>query len=79
MLEHVGQFGIQPQNLTAEKAYGSGEFLSWLLTRNIQPHIPVIDCRHQTQGHFTREHFRYEPKENAYYCPEGRALRFRKD
>jgi len=77
MLEHAGQFGIYPQNLAADKAYGSGEFLAWLLARNIQPHIPVIDHRHQTQGHFTREHFRYEPKENAYYCPEGKALRFR--
>ena len=74
--EHVGQLGIHPQNLAA-KAYGSGEFLAWLLARNIQPHIPVIDRRHQTQGHFTREHFRYEPKENAYYCPEGKALRYR--
>jgi transposase len=71
MVEHVGQFGIQPQNLAADKAYGSGEFLAWLLARNIQRHIPVIDRRHQTKGHFTREHFRYEPKENAYYCPEG--------
>src|SRR6516162_2983148 len=46
MLEHVGQFGIQPQKLAADKAYGSGEFLAWLLARNIQPHIPVIDHRH---------------------------------
>jgi transposase len=77
MLEHAGQFGIHPQNLAADKAYGSGEFLAWLLARNIQPHIPVIDRRHQTKGHFTREHFRYEPMENAYYCPEGKALRYR--
>jgi hypothetical protein len=77
MVEHVAQFGIQPQNLAADKAYGSGEFLAWLLTRNIQPHIPVIDRRHQTQGHFTREHFRYEPKEDVYYCPEGKALGYR--
>ncbi len=77
MLEHVGQFGIHPQNLAADKAYGSGEFLAWLLARNIQPHIPVIDRRHQTQGRFTREHFRYEPKENTYYCPEGKPLRYR--
>ena len=77
MVEHVGQFGIQPQNLAADKAYGSGEFLAWLLARNIQPHIPVIDRRHQTQGHFTRDHFRYEPKENAYYCPEGKPLHYR--
>jgi transposase len=77
MVEHIGQFGIQPQNLAADKAYGSGMFLAWLLERNIQPHIPVIDRRHQTKGHFTAEHFRYEPKENVYYCPEGKTLRFR--
>ena len=77
MVEHIGQFGIQPQNLAADKAYGSGKFLAWLLERNIQPHIPVIDRRHQTKGHFTAEHFRYEPNENAYYCPEGKTLRFR--
>src|ERR1700693_2284629 len=77
MLEHVGQFGIHPQNLAADKAYGSGKFLAWLLARNTQTHIPVIDGRHQTKGHFTREHFRYEQKENAYYCPEGKALRYR--
>ena len=45
MLEHVGQFGIHPQSLAADQAYGSGEFLAWLLERNIQPHIPVIDRR----------------------------------
>jgi transposase len=77
MLEHVVQLGIRPQDLAADKAYGSGEFLAWLLERNIQPHIPVIDRQHQTQGRFTREHFRYEPKENAYYCPEGKPLRYR--
>jgi transposase len=77
MLEHVGQFGIQPQNLAADKAYGSGEFLAWLLARNIQPHIPVIDRQHQTRGRFTRDAFRYEPKENAYYCPEGKPLHYR--
>ena len=77
MIEHVKQLGVRPQNLAADKAYGSGEFLAWLLDRDIQPHIPVIDRRHQTQGHFTREQFRYEPQENAYYCPEGKPLRYR--
>jgi transposase len=77
MLEQVGQLGIHPQNLAADKAYGSGEFLAWLLERDIQPHIPVIDRRHQTRGGFTRDAFRYEPKENAYYCPEGKPLHYR--
>lgn len=77
MIEHVGQLGVRPQNLAADKAYGSGEFLAWLLARDIQPHIPVIDRRHQTRGRFTRDTFRYEPKENAYYCPEGKPLHYR--
>jgi hypothetical protein len=32
MIEHVSRFGIQPQNLAADKAYGSEEFLVWLLS-----------------------------------------------
>ena len=28
MLERVGRFGVRPQNLAADKAYGSGEFLA---------------------------------------------------
>jgi len=77
MIEHVSRFGIRPQNLAADTAYGSGEFLAWLLERDIQPHIPVIDRQHQTRGRFTRDAFRYEPKENTYYCPEGKPLHYR--
>ncbi len=77
MIEQVNQLGVRPQNLAADKAYGSGEFLAWLLARDIQPHIPVIDRRHQTRGRFTRDAFRYQPQENAYYCPEGKPLHYR--
>ena len=55
--------------------YGSGEFLAWLMARGVEPHIPVIDRRQQTAGRFTHDQFRYEPVENAYYCPKGKALR----
>jgi Transposase DDE domain len=77
MLQRVAKLGLRPESLGADKAYGSGEFLAWLLERNIQPHIPVIDHRHQTRGRFTRDVFRYEPQENAYYCPEGKPLHYR--
>lgn len=77
MLERVGKLGVHPESVGADKAYGSGEFLSWLLTRGIQPHIPVIDRRHQTGGRFTRDQFHYEPAENVYYCPQGQPLRYR--
>jgi hypothetical protein len=74
MLEHIGQFGMHPQNLASEKAYGSGEFLSWLLARN---NIPGIDRQQQTRGLFTRDAFRYEAKENSCYCPEVKPLHCR--
>jgi len=77
MLERVQKLGLRPECLGADKAYGSGEFLAWLLARGVQPHIPVIDRRHQTRGHFTRDQFRYAPAENVYYCPEGKPLRYR--
>jgi len=77
MLERVEKLGIQPESVGADKAYGSGEFLEWLLKRGVQPHIPVIDRRHQTGGRFTRDQFRYEPAEDVYYCPEGKRLRYR--
>jgi transposase len=77
MLNQVHQLGFHPETLAADKAYGSGEFLAWLLDSGVQPHIAVIDRRHQTRGLFTRDEFRYEPAENAYYCPEGKALAYR--
>ncbi len=77
MIERVEKLGLRPESLGADKAYGSGEFLAWLLARGVQPHIPVIDRRHQTGGRFTRDQFRYEPAENVWYCPEGKPLRYR--
>ncbi len=77
MIDRVIDRGGCPESLGADKAYGSGEFLAWLLARNIQPHIPVIDRRRQTGGRFTRDDFRYVPAENVFVCPEGQRLRYR--
>lgn len=77
MLQQVKErFGICPESLGADKGYGSGEFLAWLLERNIQPHIPVIDRRHQTHQRFTRDQFLYDPVENVFRCPQGQLLRY---
>jgi hypothetical protein len=48
-----------------------------LASKTLCFHIPVIDRQHQTRGRFSRDAFRYEPKENAYYCPEGKPLHYR--
>jgi transposase len=77
MLAQVKErFGVCPESLGADKAYGSGEFLAWLLERNIQPHIPVIDRRHQTHRRFTRDQFQYDSVENVFRCPQGQTLRY---
>jgi hypothetical protein len=58
MLARVKErFGICAEGVGADKAYGSGEFLAWLLERSIQPYIPVIDRRHQTHRRFIRDQF----------------------
>jgi IS5 family transposase len=77
MLDRVTHFGVRPESLSADKAYGSGEFLAWLLARGIQPYVPVIDRRYQQRDRFSRDDFRYEPAEDTYYCPEGQPLRYR--
>src|SRR5215470_1463315 len=38
MLERIGRLGLRPQSLGADKAYGSGEFVAWLLGQGIEPH-----------------------------------------
>jgi hypothetical protein len=64
MVEQVQK--LQPERLGADKAYGSGLFLEWLLAQGVKPHIPLIDRRHQTHGCFTRDQFRYDPARNVY-------------
>jgi transposase len=77
LLARVKQrFGLCPESVGADKAYGSGEFLAWLLEQKIQPHIPVIDRRRQRPQYFTRDQFPYDPVEKVFRCPQGEALHF---
>ena len=75
MLDRTAEtHGLTPQRLAADKAYGTGQFLSWLLDRKVQPHIPVLDRHSQTNGMFPREAFIYNPQKDEYTCPQGRPL-----
>lgn len=68
-------FGLRPEALAADKAYGSGEFLAWLLDHGVQPHLEVIDRRHQTDGRFTRDQFSLRTRgECLLLPPRGGAL-----
>ncbi len=76
MLDRVkDKFGLHPERIIADTAYGSGPMLGWLVDRKIAPHIPVIDKAGRTDGTWSREDFAWDPKGDQYICPEGHSLK----
>jgi len=69
------RFGVAPERLAADKAYGSAPLLAWLFKEGIEPHIPVLERKHQTGGKPTRDSFAYDPAQNVFVCPQGKVLR----
>ena len=69
------RFGLRPERLAGDTAYGSAEMLNWLVEeRQIAPHIPVIDKSARHDGTFAREDFRYNHDSDTYTCPAGKTL-----
>jgi len=68
-------FGLWPERLIADTAYGSGAMLGWLVEKcGIEPHIPVVDKSNRTDGVFSRNDFSYDLEADAYTCPAGNQL-----
>lgn len=65
---------VTPTSLAADKAYGSGPLLGWLVDRGITPYVPVIDRTRQRDGFFDRSVFRYDREADAYRCPADKPL-----
>jgi transposase len=76
MLDRTAErFGLTPQHLAADSAYGSADNLAWLVKeKRIAPHIPVIDKASRTDGTFSRSDFVYDSKQDHYTCPGGKRL-----
>ncbi|MCP4942070.1 MAG: IS1182 family transposase [Planctomycetaceae bacterium] len=69
-------FGIKPERMIADTAYGTGPLLEWLVQeRGIAPHIPVVDKSGRTDGTFERADFTYDDHNDAYICPGGKELK----
>jgi hypothetical protein len=69
------RFGLRPERLAADTAYGSGPTLNWLVSeRKIAPHIPVIDKSKREDGTFSRENFTFDKDRDIYTCPAGKKL-----
>ena len=76
MLERTEErFGLKPQRLAADSAYGSAPMLNWLVEeKQIVPHVPVHDRSKRDDGTFSREDFRYDELTDTYTCPAGKRL-----
>ena len=76
MLERTEErFGLKPQRLAADSAYGAAPMLNWLVEeKQIAPHIPVHDRSKRDDGTFSREDFRYDEFSDTYTCPAGKRL-----
>ena len=68
-------FGLKPQRLAADSAYGSAPMLNWLVEeKQIAPHIPVIDKSKREDGTFSRKDFRYDETTDTYVCLARKTL-----
>jgi hypothetical protein len=71
----VARFGLKPEHLAADTAFGSAANLDWLVNeKQIAPHIPVIDKSKRDDVTFSREHFTFDKARDAYICPVGNML-----
>ena len=69
------RFGLKPDRVAGDVAYGTGEMLGWLVNHEIDPHIPVWDKSTRDDGTFSRADFRYDKQRDVYICPAGEVLR----
>jgi len=70
------RFGIKPNWLAGDTAYGTADNLNWLVNdNNIEPHIPVMDRSKRHDGTFSRADFAFDGETNTYICPAGKTLK----
>jgi len=70
------RFGLEPDWIAADTAYGSTDNLVWLtLRRKILPFIPVFDKGERTDGTFSRSDFTWDDENERYICPQGKEMR----
>jgi transposase len=76
MIERTEErFGLKPERLAADTAYGSAATLDWIVNeKGIAPHIPVIDKSKRKDGTLSRDDFVWDKQKNVYICPAGKTL-----
>jgi len=68
-------FGIKPEWLVADTAYGSAPNLHFLAdVKGIEPHVPVIEKSQREDGTFSRCDFVYDAGRDVYVCLNDKIL-----
>ncbi len=74
----MDRFGLYPERLAGDSAYGAAEMLGWLVEeQGIEPHVTVFDKSERNDGTFSRSDFSYDHEKDIYLCPAGKGLRSR--
>ncbi len=69
------RFGLKPDRIAGDIAYGTGKMLGWLVDQNITPHIPVKDqSKVAAEDKYTRDDFTYAKERDVYICPGGNEI-----
>jgi transposase len=69
------RFGLKPERLAADTAYGSAATLNWIVNeKRIAPHVPVIEKSKREDGSLSRQDFTFDNDRNVYVCPQGKLL-----
>jgi hypothetical protein len=69
--------GRNPESVVADATYGNGEFLQWLMERDITPYMRTRDSAlRKNNPLYGPERFTYLPESNSYLCPAGEQLHY---
>ena len=69
------RFGIKPDRLMGDTAYGASTMLDWLVNkRGIAPHIPVWGKPRPHKSKFGRADYQWDGDNNRFVCPAGKFL-----
>jgi transposase len=69
--------GRNPVSVAADATYGNGEFLQWLMERDITPYMRTRDSAlRKNSPLYGPDRFTYLPASNSYLCPAGQQLNY---
>ena len=75
MIERFDEdYGITPQRLLGDTAYGTAEMLNWTVDKGIAPYSPVWDKSQRTDGTYSVSDFQFDLQANEYICPNNKRL-----